>query len=32
MAVRAAEGGEEAQRKIVEEFWGFVVGEMEYEH
>ena len=32
LAVRAMEGGEDAQRKIVEEFWGYVVGEMEYEH
>lgn len=32
LAVRAIDGGAEAQKKIVEEFWSFVVGSMEYQH
>jgi len=31
LAVRASEGGK-GQREVVEEFWSFVVGKMEYEH
>ena len=31
MAVRAAEGGVESQRKVVEEFWSLVAGRFEYD-
>jgi myo-inositol-1(or 4)-monophosphatase len=31
LAIRGSEGGK-GQRELVEEFWGFVVGTMEYEH